>query len=394
MNPTEDTRSKSKVLLVDDEFKICAPLAGALVEEGFEVVFAESGDEAMAAFRDGIFEIALMDLRMPGKSGWERLAQLASTRPLLPIIIITAHPDQEAWAKAAGVGALLDFPVLLETVRRLLSEPIAARFARLEGKAPLIHEEPRAIGAIVLKNKPEQKLTAPPLKTHHTINAAPCPSTRLLAQVTALALFAASGGSGLAAVTTKAPADLALLRLKVGNAKFVDNISTRANKTAQRRVAVAKGEKPFAIVVSCSDSRVGPEVVFNQGLGDLFVVRTAGHVVDGVGLGSIEYAVEHLGAALILVLGHERCGAVAATVAGGKAHGQLPAIVKAIKPAVAKTKGQPGDAVDNAVREHVRAVAAQLQKAGPVLATRVQTGQLKVVGAHYDLDTGRVQLIE
>lgn len=236
------------------------------------------------------------------------------------------------------------------------------------------------------------------LKSHDTPMTRPHPtpfsSTRWLALLTALALSVPSGGSALAAVKIQSPAEVALLRLKVGNAKFVDNLSTRANKTAKRRAEVAQAQRPFAIVVSCSDSRVGPEVVFDQGLGDLFVVRTAGHVVDDVGLGSIEYAVEHLGASLIVVLGHERCGAVAATVAGGKAHGHLPAIVKAIKPAVAKAKGQQGDAVDNAVREHVREVVAQLTKAGPVLADRVKAGQLKVVGARYDLDTGRVQFIQ
>jgi carbonic anhydrase len=129
-------------------------------------------------------------------------------------------------------------------------------------------------------------------------------------------------------------------------------------------------------------------------LGDIFVVRTAGHVVDDVGLGSIEYAVEHFGTPLILVLGHERCGAVTATVAGGEAHGHLPAIVKAIQPAVTKTKGQPGDAVDNAVRAQVLGVRRQLEEAGPVLAERVKASQLKVVGTRYDLDTGRVEVIE
>ncbi len=240
-------------------------------------------------------------------------------------------------------------------------------------------------------------------------NLAPFTSTRLLPKVTALALLAASGSSVFADLTAPANrkpigtlvpasgsvlADVALNRLRVGNAHFVDDIPTRTNKNARRRAVVAEGQKPFAIVVSCSDSRVGPEVVFDQGLGDLFVVRTAGHVVDAVGLGSIEYAVEHLGPSLIVVLGHERCGAVAAAVAGGKTHGHLPAIVKAIKPAVAKTKGQPGDAVDNAVREHVREVTAQLAEAGPVLAERVKAGSLEVVGARYDLDTGRVQFIE
>ena len=215
-----------------------------------------------------------------------------------------------------------------------------------------------------------------------------------LSYFAALALLAASGGSVLAAETITVKPEEALKRLQVGNERFVAGTPSQTTKDAARRAEVAQGQKPFAIVVSCSDSRVGPEVVFDQGLGDIFVVRTAGHVVDDVGLGSVEYAVEHLGATLILVLGHERCGAVAATVAGGEAHGHLPAIVKAIKPAVTKSKGQPGDAVDNAVRAQVLEVATQLQKAGPVLAERVKAGKLKVVGARYDLDTGRVEVIE
>jgi carbonic anhydrase len=247
------------------------------------------------------------------------------------------------------------------------------------------------------------------MKIPHPSQQAPFTSTGLLPRLAALALFAATGGSALAEsvpLKNKKPigtfvppsgsvlAEVALKRLRAGNAHFVDGISTRANKQASRRAEVAEKQKPFAIIVSCSDSRVGPEVVFDQGLGDLFVVRTAGHVVDDAGLGSIEYAVEHLGASLILVLGHERCGAVAATVAGGKPQGHLPAIVKAIKPAVAKTKGQPGDAVENAVRAHVNEVAAQLKKAGPVLAERVAAGRLVVAGARYDLDTGRVEFLE
>ena len=142
MNPTGDRPAKPKVLLVDDEPRICAALAGALVSEGFEVVFVEDGDEAISAVRDGLFDIVLMDLRMPGKSGWETLPPLTEARPLLPVIIITALPDQGATAFAAGVGALLekplDIPVLLETMRRLLAEPIAARLARSAGKSPFL----------------------------------------------------------------------------------------------------------------------------------------------------------------------------------------------------------------------------------------------------------------
>ena len=217
---------------------------------------------------------------------------------------------------------------------------------------------------------------------------------RLVSKVTALAILAASGGSVLAAETAAVKPEESFKRLQDGNERFVAGTPTQTSKDAKRRAEVAQGQKPFAIVVSCSDSRVGPEVVFDQGLGDIFVVLTAGHVVDDVGLGSIEYAVEHLGASLILVLGHERCGAVAATVAGGEAHGHVSAIVKAIKPAVTKTKGQPGDAVDNAVRAQVLEVVGQLQKADHLLAERVKAGKLKVAGARHDLDTGRVEVIE
>ena len=139
MNRPEDKQTKPKVLLVDDEPRICAALAGALVSEGFDVVFVESGDEAADAVRNGLFDIVLLDLRMPGKSGWETLPRLTEVRPLLPVIIITALPDQGAKALAAGVGALLekplDIPVLLETMRRLLAEPIEARLARIAGRS-------------------------------------------------------------------------------------------------------------------------------------------------------------------------------------------------------------------------------------------------------------------
>ena len=217
---------------------------------------------------------------------------------------------------------------------------------------------------------------------------------QLISHVAALVLLAASGGSVLATETATVKPEESLKQLRDGNERFVAGTPTQTTKDAKRRADVALGQKPFAIIVSCSDSRVGPEVVFDQGLGDIFVVRTAGHVVDDVGLGSIEYAVEHLGVSLILVLGHERCGAVAATVSGGEAHGHVSDIIKAIKPAVAKTKEQPGDAVDNAVRAQVLEVVGQLQKAGPVLAERVKADKLKVAGARYDLDTGRVEVIE
>lgn len=189
-------------------------------------------------------------------------------------------------------------------------------------------------------------------------------------------------------------ADEAMRWLKDGNQRFAEGKAIHGHQQAERRAEVAKGQQPFAIIVCCSDSRVGPEIVFDQGLGDIFVVRAAGNVVDDVGLGSIEYAVEHFGTPLVVVLGHNRCGAVSAAVSGGEAHGHVRAVVDAIRPAVEKVKGQPGDPVENAVRANVREVVKRLQNAAPILPDRVKAGKLKIVGAGYNLDSGRVEWIK
>ena len=179
----------------------------------------------------------------------------------------------------------------------------------------------------------------------------------------------------------------ALEKLLQGNRRYLAGLPGSRYGMAERRKEIAEGQKPFAVVVCCSDSRVGPEVVFDQGLGDIFVIRTAGEVVDDVGLASIEYAVEHVGSTLVLVLGHERCGAVTAALAGGEAPGHIGALVKAIAPAVEESKGAPGDALDNAVRAHIRAVARRLREV-------VHEHKVEVVGARYDLDTGVVEVID
>jgi carbonic anhydrase len=186
----------------------------------------------------------------------------------------------------------------------------------------------------------------------------------LTAQAAALALLLGGSGSVFAdAPPAKVTPDQALQRLSEGNARFASGqlSHTTPEYVAEARGKVAQAQRPFAMIVGCSDSRVGPELVFDQGLGDLFVVRTAGEVVDDLVLCSIEYAVEHLDSALIVVLGHERCGAVSAAVAHAQEPGHVVAVLKAIGPAVEQTKGQPGDPVENAVRAQARDVAQQLQ---------------------------------
>lgn len=187
--------------------------------------------------------------------------------------------------------------------------------------------------------------------------------------------------------------DASLKALLEGNNRYVGR-AKGPHRNASRRAEVATGQKPFAAILSCADSRVPPELVFDQGLGDLFTVRVAGNVPTDDVIASLEYAVEHLGSKLILVLGHERCGAVDAAIKGGKPEGHLAALLDPIRPAVEATKNQPGDKLDNAVRANVRNVVRSLKTSHPILAEKVASGEIKVVGARYDLDSGKVELVQ
>ncbi|HBG04490.1 MAG: carbonic anhydrase [Geobacteraceae bacterium GWC2_58_44] len=206
--------------------------------------------------------------------------------------------------------------------------------------------------------------------------------------------FASGGGSGVSA-------DEALQRLLDGNKRFVESkMTASALCDLPAREKLATSQHPYAIILSCSDSRVPPEIIFDRALGEIFVVRVAGNVADPIVLGSIEYAAEHLGSPLIMVLGHERCGAVTATVnAKGKPEGNVGAIIKAIEPSAKKAKkdckGKPAaEVVECAVAVNAKAVAADLTKKSKVLAHQLKEGKIKIVSATYDLDDGKVTLLK
>ena len=188
--------------------------------------------------------------------------------------------------------------------------------------------------------------------------------------------------------------DEALRLLKDGNEKFVTDAPFRGVQGRERRIEIARGQPPFAVLVGCSDSRVPPELLFGRGLGELFIVRVAGNTVDLTAQGSIEYAVAEFGVPLVVVLGHERCGAVAAAVSVVEENATFPGaigeMVEPIVPAVLRAKGQPGELLDNAVRENVRRVVTRLRGSGAILPELAEAGRLKVVGARYDLDHGAV----
>jgi len=182
-------------------------------------------------------------------------------------------------------------------------------------------------------------------------------------------------------------------KLIEGNKRFAASKPIHPNQTTERRVEVSKGQKPFAVILGCSDSRIPPEIIFDQGLGDLFIIRVAGNIVDDIALGSIEYAVDHLGVQLVVVLGHGKCGAVSATVQGGEAHGHINCIVKAIAPAVEKAKKQSGDLIDNSIKANVELVVDQIVSSKPILSELVKEAKLKIAGAYYNIENGVVELI-
>jgi carbonic anhydrase len=208
----------------------------------------------------------------------------------------------------------------------------------------------------------------------------------------------APGSMPRTAATVEPPvsnADEALGRLKEGNQRYAANRTVDPNQTAARRAEVAQGQKPFATILGCVDSRVPAEIIFDRGLGDLFVVRTAGQVIDGAVMGSVEFGALELGIPLILVLGHEKCGAVNATIEAIEKNvhpeGSIGVLVDGIKPAVEGVRDQPGDLLDNAVKANVELGVRRL-KESPILADLLKEGRVKIVGGHYDLDTGEVQI--
>jgi len=203
-------------------------------------------------------------------------------------------------------------------------------------------------------------------------------------------LFLASTALASTQAAKTRSADAVLAELKAGNERHMKGQYKHPDETIARRQELAKGQSPHAVVLTCADSRVPPEIVFDEGLGDLFVIRVAGNVAPDAEIASIEYAVEHLHTPLVVVMGHQSCGAVGAAIAGGEAPGHLPTLIDAIKPAVEEARKQKGDLSDNAVRINVERVVAQLRASQPVLAHEVADGSLRIVGAVYALDTGRV----
>jgi carbonic anhydrase len=193
------------------------------------------------------------------------------------------------------------------------------------------------------------------------------------------------------------PPDAALDRLMKGNVRYVDGVSRRHDFKIEREALVG-GQNPYAGILSCADSRIAPEYAFDSGRGDLFVCRVAGNFANDDTVASLEYAVAILNTPLLLVLGHESCGAVSATIKSLKDNttlpGHLPSLVSNIAPAVKASMDQPGDQLQNAIRRNVVDNVVKLRSATPILSVAVAEGKLKVIGGIYRLSDGKVELID
>jgi carbonic anhydrase len=207
-----------------------------------------------------------------------------------------------------------------------------------------------------------------------------------------------AGRTTYAQESTAPSPDRALQLLTEGNARYVSGAPGGPHRGLDRRAEVASAQHPYATILSCADSRVPPELVFDAGLGDLFVLRVAGNVLNDELLGSVEYGAGVLHVPLILVLGHERCGAVDAAVQavtqGTRFDGQISSLARAIAPAVESVRGMSGNLLDNAIRANVALVVGQLVERSPLLADLASRGVVKIMGGYYSLQSGQVGIMD
>jgi carbonic anhydrase len=208
----------------------------------------------------------------------------------------------------------------------------------------------------------------------------------------------AGAGTSYAQGQASSSPEQALQMLAEGNARFVSGAILGPNRGLDRRAAVVSGQFPYATILACADSRVPPELVFDAGLGDLFVHRVAGNVLNDELLGSIEYGAAVLRSPLIMVLGHESCGAVEAAIEavtqGTRFDGRIQSIADAIVPAAASVRTMSGNFLDNATRANVALVAGQVVAQSPLLAAMAGRGDIKIVGGYYSLQTGQVGVMD
>ena len=340
--------------LQDNDLAWVADLARLIGNDGFTFLGRRDGDHWMALTNRGSWWL----LQIHDTSA--RFNYRARIQPKTGRITVERGVDWAGASRQADADRSTTLAIGYVSRARLAADLFPESNPPMEPKA--IAKPPMVKPAMATQSMEKQPMAAP----------APAPSMELVA--------GPRMGTGGTEVWQK---------LVDGNLRFVSGKVTHPDQSMARLGETAKDQHPFAIVVSCSDSRVPPEVLFDQGLGDLFVIRTEGEVVTEVELGSIEYAVEQLGAAYLVVLGHKRCDAVETTLKGGDLPPNVEAVAAQIRPAVEAARFFKGDLLDNAVRENTKRVLAKIQGT-PALAAAIRDGRLNLKAAYYDIDTGKV----
>lgn len=220
------------------------------------------------------------------------------------------------------------------------------------------------------------------------------PMKKNFTKLTIFLLFAAMNFFGAVFAADVNATRTAFNKLVEGNQRYVNSTTVCHEDWSAKRTAQAQSQSPFAVIVTCSDSRVPPEIIFDQTLGDLFVIRVAGNVVDDFAIGSIEYGVTVLGAKLVIVLGHSNCGAVEGALKGLRFDNHIQEVLNAIQPAIENIKGESGNVLEKAIKANVRHVERRLKSSKPVLAKLIDQGMLNVLGAYYDLASGKVEFLD
>lgn len=338
LKSSEKQTQGDMILVVDDNPTNCDLLARQLKRQGYAVTIATNAKQALRLLQAAPYDLILLDVVMPGINGIELLQQLKQQDCFqhIPVIMLSALDEIGSAIKCIELGAedylQKPFDLTLLTAR---------------------------IGAYLEKKR--HRLSQLAL-------AAPTPQT-----------------------PQSVSPDVALARLLEGNQRFMNGM--RQNPQRSRLQETAFAQYPFASILGCADSRVPAEIVFDQGIGDLFVIRVAGNVASQTAIGSLEFAASVLGTQLIVVVGHSGCGGVAAAVRNEPLPGRIGGFVEEIKLAVARVKDKSGDLTENAVIANIQYQTQKLAENSTILADLIQAGKLKIVGGRYDLQTGQFSIV-
>jgi carbonic anhydrase len=365
--------SNGTILAIDDNPIACDLLTRQLKRQGHLVTTATNANQALRLLKAISFDLILIDVIMPGVDGLELLRQLKQDDRFkhIPVIMLSALGEIESAVKCIKLGAA-DY----------LQKPLDLTLLKAK------------IGVYLEQRLQERQIPHSPPVNQTAVTATSNRSYSLENLVHPNRLNQLALAANLTTSPPRQPAspDAALERLLEGNQRFVDEACQNLQRSRSHLQETASEQYPFAAILGCADSRVPVEIIFDQGVGDLFVIRVAGNIASQTAIGSLEFAALVLGTPLIVVVGHSGCGAVAAAIKGEPLPGRIGSFVEDIKPAIARAKDEIGDLKENTVIANIQRQAQKLVESS-ILADSIQAGKLKIVGGQFDLQTGKFAIV-